>query len=129
MVCTGGYYAEAKRVARASGRHATVVDICMFHSDEVDQGTATPASTSAAEFNSTSTSAPAAWGVSGGEPGSGGREALRYIKSLPRIERALLLQQHGNALISKFKLEMEVGCFWATFRFGPALDCCEHTLL
>lgn len=41
---------------------------------------------------------------------AGGTEALEYIKSLPRANQEALLQQHGKTLISKFKLEMQVGC-------------------
>jgi hypothetical protein len=33
----GGYYADAKRIAQASKQHAVVVDICMYHSDEIEQ--------------------------------------------------------------------------------------------
>lgn len=47
----------------------------------------------------------------------GGAEALNYIRSLRRVEQEQLLQQYGKALISKFKLEMEVClyhgcCLW-----------------
>lgn len=97
-ISTGGYYEEAKRVARASERHAAVVDICMHHSDETEQ-----ASSSSGTGGFSTGRGPGKASVS-----SGGNEALRYIKSLPRVERALLLQQHGKALISKFGLEMEV---------------------
>lgn len=94
--CSGGYYAEAKRVAQASRRHAAVVDICMYHSGGDTTGLGSTAAGSLAD------------GDGGAAAQHGGREALQYICSLERAEREQLLQQHGKALISKFGLEISV---------------------
>ena len=39
--------------------------------------------------------------------GAGGAEALAYIATLGRAEQEALLVQHGKALVSRFKLEMQ----------------------
>lgn len=87
-------------MAQASRRHAAVVDICMHHSSGGVAGL----------LNANDDGDYAGAGAeAGARPRQdGGREALQYIRSLPRAEREQLLQQHGKALISKFKLEMEV---------------------
>lgn len=72
-MAAGGYNEEALRVAKVSGRHSKVVDICLHH-------------------------------VAGS---TGGAEALAYITTLGRAEQEALLVQHGKALVSKFKLEMQ----------------------
>jgi hypothetical protein len=38
---------------------------------------------------------------------AGGREALAYIKNLPRGEQEALLMRHGKTLVSKYGLEMQ----------------------
>lgn len=58
--------------------------------------------------------------------GAGGAEALAYIATLGRAEQEALLVQHGKALVSRFKLEMQARLELCAALCTTAPSCAVH---